>query len=149
MEALRYVTRAEDGRVDPTRLRESVLTTLGLDAVEDLVSWIERASKAEVASLAPVIVHVADERDAGAMEIVDGAVSALRTQVEASLRRLGRATGHGPAPEVVLWGGLLADGGPLRTRVEAALSAIGIETGTRTLDPPMGAARLALAVRPG
>lgn len=147
--ALRHITRAEDGRSPPTELRASILSALELDAVEDLVAWIERASKADVASLAPLIVDVAGNGDAGALAIVEHAVASLRSQVEASLRRLWGSAEDGPAPEVVLWGGLIAGEGPLRRRVEDALTDLGVAVGTRTLDPPMGAARLALADRAG
>lgn len=147
MRALRHIARAEDGRCAPTELRKSILSALEMDAVEGLVAWVERASKAEVASLAPLIVEVADRGDAGALAIVEHAVEALRTQVAASVRRLWGSAVDGGVPEVVLWGGLLAGEGPLRQRVEEDLAVIGVTVGTRSVDPPMGAARLALADR--
>lgn len=147
MQALRRAVRSEDGREPPTALRTGVLDALGLPSVEDLVAWIDRASKADVAALAPLVVGAADRDDAVAAAVVDEAVEELCAQVLAALAELADGSGAARTPEVVLWGGLIAKGGPLRERVERALARSGVEVCERDLDPPMGAAMLALAVR--
>jgi DNA-binding beta-propeller fold protein YncE len=70
----------------------------------------------------------------------EGAVAALVGHVVAAVERTG--PWQGPAP-VVVWGGLLAEGGPLRSRVLRALERPGIHHREGRLDPPAGAARLA------
>jgi N-acetylglucosamine kinase-like BadF-type ATPase len=146
-EALRRVMQAFDGRGEPTGLEEVVLGALGVAEAPDLVDWASRATKGDVAALAPLVVGSADLGDPAADAIVDETVQALELHVRAALRRLG-AHGSGPEGiEVVLWGGLLGRDGPLRGRVLQALESIPIAVSPRELDPPMGAARLALASR--
>jgi N-acetylglucosamine kinase-like BadF-type ATPase len=149
MAALRRVARAADGRAPPTELREVLLAALGLGAVEDLVAWVDTASKAAVAALAPLVIGAADRGDAGAQELVANAVTALRSHVRAALDALAEPGEDARGLDVVVWGGLLAEGGPLRTRVERALGEAGISVRARDLDPPRGAARLALAALAG
>jgi N-acetylglucosamine kinase-like BadF-type ATPase len=149
MQGLRLVTRAEDGRAPATALRSATLTALGLDAVGELVAWVESASKAEIAALAPIVVGIAGRGDEGAQRIVDAGVAALRGHVEAVLVAMGMQRAARPALDVILWGGLLAGPGPLRGRVETAFAELGVNVVARDLDPPRGAARLALATRSG
>jgi N-acetylglucosamine kinase-like BadF-type ATPase len=145
LEALRRIMRAMDGRDTPTGLQEVVLGALGLADPTELVAWVARASKGDVAALAPVVVGVAELGDAGAQAIVDEAVGALEGHVRAAVRRLGHTGRDTGGVEVVLWGGLLAGRGPLRGRVISALESIPVTVSDRDLDPPMGAARLAMA----
>jgi N-acetylglucosamine kinase-like BadF-type ATPase len=149
MAALRRVTRAADGRAPSTELREVLLAALGLGAVEDLVAWVDTASKAAVAALAPLVIRAADRGDAGAQELVADAVTAVRSHVRTALDALAEPGQDAQGLDVILWGGLLAGGGPLRARVEGALAEAGISVRARDLDPPMGAARLALATLAG
>jgi glucosamine kinase len=149
MQGLRLVTRAEDGRAPPTALRAALLTALGLGAVEDLVAWIDSAAKAEIAALAPIVVGIAGRGDDGAERIVQAGVSALRAHVDAVLAAMRREGGAAKLPDAILWGGLLGGPGPLRGRVEGALEELGMKVVARELDPPKGAARMALAARPG
>ena len=95
-----------------------------------------------MASLAPLVIGAADEGDDVAVDIVDEAVEALFVHVTAAFAAV---ESSGPAPELVLWGGLVAQGGPLRSRLVGRLEAAGIRPVSRALDPPLGAARLALA----
>jgi N-acetylglucosamine kinase-like BadF-type ATPase len=136
--------RAFDGRAAPTGLQDVVLGALGLADPTELVPWISRASKGEVAALAPLVVGAADLGDAGAKAVVDEAVEALEDHVRAAVRFLGGSDADPKRTEVVLWGGLLSGQGPLRARVSRALASIPVTVSDRDLDPPMGAARLAL-----
>lgn len=145
LEGLRAVTRAGDGRIPPTALTAAVLGHCGVESVEDLVGWAERASKREIAALAPVVVQEADSGDESAARIVQDAVDALRTHVEAVLVAMGVAGDPARGPELVLWGGLIAPGGPLEARVRTALEGMGIVPAARIVDPAMGAAKLARA----
>lgn len=141
-DALRRVTWAEDGRAPATAMRAHLLDSCGSDEVEELIAWIETASKSEVAALAPLVVDSADAGDTAALEVVGDAVAALRGHVRAALELTG--PWREPA-SLVLWGGFVAEGGALRSRVVEALSGMEVRLSARGVDPPMGAARLALA----
>lgn len=149
IQGLRLVTRAEDGRAPATALRGAMLTALGLGAVDELVAWVDSAAKAEIAALAPIVVGIAGRGDEGAQRIVDAGIAALRGHVEAVLAVMNVRGSGKPSPDVILWGGLLAGPGPLRGRMETALAQLGVTVVGRELDPPHGAARLALAARSG
>lgn len=157
LEGLRALTRSEDGRADVTAMREPLLERCGVDAVDDLVGWVEKATKGEVASLAPQVIRCADEGDEGARTIVDAAVDELAALVSAALGKWagGEARDSGEAGEsgeaasgggdVVLWGGLVAPGGPLRRRMVRRIEGLGFPVREGDVDPPLGAARLARA----
>ena len=136
LDALRLVTRAADGRADPTTLTVPLLEACGLSTVGDLVPWIEIAKKREVAALAPIVVAEANAGDEGASGVVRAAVVALLAHVVAAC--------DGRSRSVVLWGGLLAEDGPLRSRVTDALGEKDFSVTDRTIDPGLGAAMLAL-----
>lgn len=137
LEGLRRLTRAEDGRAPQTSLRAALLDACGAESVDQLVAWVEGAAKSDVAALAPRVVACADAGDAAAAEVVAGAVAELAHLVEAA--------GSPPATEVVLWGGLVAPGGPLRSTLRGELGRLGLSASDRSVDPPLGAARLARA----
>jgi glucosamine kinase len=135
LDALRLVTRAADGRAEPTSLATRVLEQCALSSLEEVVPWIETAKKGEVAALAPLVVAEADGGDPGAAALVGAAVDGLVAHVRAACGET--------KPTVVLWGGLVADGGPLRSRVLEALAQEGFSATSRPLDPGLGAAMLA------
>jgi len=141
--ALRAVLRAEDGRGAPTALTGPVLAHCGATSADGLVTWIETASKAAVAGLVPVVTARAAAGDAASSTILDQAVAALDEHVGALLERMG--TSGGPVP-LLLWGGLLGDAGPLREAVVAAMASRPVTLVEGRVDPPAGAARLALAL---
>jgi N-acetylglucosamine kinase-like BadF-type ATPase len=141
-DALRRLTWAEDGRAAGTDMRGDLLERCGVDSVDGLIAWIDAASKLEVAALAPVVVDAADAGDPAATEIVADAIRALTEHVRTAVEVTGPWLE--PAP-LVLWGGLLAEGGPLRSRMIEAVREAGVRHSAREIDPPMGAARLALS----
>jgi glucosamine kinase len=141
LSALRQVLHAHDGREPATAMSDAVVERCGASGAADLVEWVETAAKREVGALAPLVVAAAEAGDAAAIAILEGAVTALVGHVVAAVERTG--PWQGPAP-VVVWGGLLAEGGPLRSRVLRALERPGIHLREGRLDPPAGAARLAL-----
>ena len=147
MAGLRYLTRSADGRAPPTSMTRVLLDRCDAESVHDLVGWVEVASKREVAALAPLVVACADEGDGPASAIVDEGVEALCLHVEAVRGAMTSPGEEGAteagAPDVVLWGGLVAPGGPLEGRVREALVVRGIRTVSRDVDPARGAAELA------
>ena len=48
--------------------------------------------------------------------------------------------------ELVLWGGLLSGSGPLSVRMRRAIAEAGLTVADRQIDPPLGAARLAMTL---
>ena len=141
-EALRQVARMVDGRAPRTLLHMAVLDALALAGGDDLVPWAASATKAQVASLAPVVAAAAATGDAVARKILDGAVEELEGHVLAILENLGPWT---EPPPIALAGGLLREGRALRRPLEGALARHRLTAMARPLDPAMGAARMALA----
>lgn len=134
--ALALVARAFDGRAEATTLSEPLLARCGAKSVHDLIDWAGGALKSEVASLAPLVLEGADAGDPGCLEIAEAAVDAL----EEHLLALDLDAGQ----EIALWGGLIAGNGPLRPRLVERIEARGWTPVDRPIDPPIGAARLAL-----
>lgn len=135
---LSLVAQAHDGRAAPTSLTAALLSRCGVSSPNELIAWAGRAVKSDFAALAPLVIEAADGGDEGAARIATQAVDAL----EAHLLALDLA----PGTEVALWGGLLAGSGPLRGRMLERLAARGWSPLDGEIDPPMGAARLALAL---
>jgi N-acetylglucosamine kinase-like BadF-type ATPase len=140
--ALRAVARADDGRGPMTSLHARIPGHFGVDGVDALVGWAVAASKADVAALVPLVVEASRAGDEVAGGILDRAAADLVAHVEAVLDRSSPWPG---APELVLWGGLLRADGPLRDRVVTAAAGLRMRPVDRTVDPALGAARLALA----
>ena len=124
-------------------LREFVLEALGLLDPTELVTWVASASKAEIAALGPDVSRAASAGDAGASEILERAVESLTHHVTTVIERSGPWSEQ---PRVALGGGLIRKGGPVRAALLAALSSYQVSVIERELDPPMGAARKALAL---
>ena len=141
LEGLKRVARDVDGRGEQTRLEEAFLEALGLPDVEELAHWAAGASKADIASLVPVVTECTRDGDAVAGEILVEAVEELEGHVLTLLDNLGPWSSK---PSVALTGGLLDPGGPLRRGMEAMLRQHRINLVARRLDPAMGAAKRAL-----
>jgi N-acetylglucosamine kinase-like BadF-type ATPase len=138
---LRRVVRAEDGRDAETALRARLLSDCGVESVQELISWVELSSKGQVAALAPSVIEAGNLGDSAAAQIVTDSARDLADQVRAAVHSAGPWKED---PPLVLWGGLIATGGPLRPQVTEALRAVGVQLSSIEPDPPMGAARLAL-----
>lgn len=141
LQALRAVARAVDGRIPGTGLAPRILTRIGLEEVEDLISWGAVATKGEVATLAPVVQQAAEEGDAVAEAILHEAATHLRGHVMALLDRLGPWS---EPPGVALVGGTLEPDGILEARVRESLAGLECRVLDREVDGVRGAARLAL-----
>ena len=139
--ALQHVLRAHDGRDPPTSMAEQVLAQSGAADAAALVGWIESASKGEVAALVPVVTAAAARLDSAAISILGRAVTELEAHVGSILERTG--PWDAPAP-LVVWGGLLQEGGALRSATLQALERYPVSVSHVELDSPRGAARLAL-----
>ena len=115
--ALGAVSRARDGRSPETALTPILMeATRSLD-FDALVRWSASAGPAEVAALAPHVLHTAERGDAVAQGIADYAARELSTLV------LGLAQEYptGERVGVALMGGMLAEERSLRSAVLARL----------------------------
>ena len=86
--ALSVVTAAHDGREPETALTGAVLTALDLSDVSDLIAWAAHASPATFATLAPVVMAVAQGGDLRANSLVTMAVEELVLHVRTLSRQL-------------------------------------------------------------
>lgn len=144
-EALRAVTQAEDGRGEPTRLRDAILTHWGIGSVPELIPRIYRSglAPADLAGLAPLVVHAAEEGDSVAQQLVERAFAALADTVIAVARQLRFRESEIP---LALAGGLLLETELLRTSLVAELKSRDANFSPIALvrEPVAGAVRIAV-----
>ncbi|MDE3054117.1 MAG: hypothetical protein KGJ70_09545, partial [Gemmatimonadota bacterium] len=102
--ALSIVAAAADGREPGTALTGAVLTAAECAEVTDLIGWAADASPATLATLAPVVFHVADAGDLRANALLDLATEELALHARALARQL--FTDERAAVPIALSGGL-------------------------------------------
>lgn len=143
--AIRAVLRARDGRDGETALTGAVLRASGCLRPDDLVAFAARATKADLAALAPVVFEAANAGDGTARHILEDATEALVELAVTAARRVGL-----PAPVVATAGGLLEPGGPLHHGfMKELVNVLPAATVTeRVVDAARGAARMAAAAHP-
>jgi glucosamine kinase len=144
--ALSIVTAAADGREPETALTGAILTAAQVNETTDLVGWAANATPGLLASLAPVVLSVADAGDLRANALVSLAVEELVLHVRALARQLfGDERASLP---VAFSGGMLQRGGTLRKRLEHRLkSAVpGAQFRTDVVIAARGAVKAALKI---
>jgi glucosamine kinase len=139
------VSAAADGREPETALTGAILTAAEVSETNDLIRWASTATPAALASLAPVVMSVADGGDLRANAIVSMAVEELALHVRALARQL--FSDERASVPVALTGGLLRKGSSFRKRLEHRLkSAVpGAQLHVGEVDAARGAMRMALA----
>lgn len=144
--ALSIVTAAADGREPETALTGAILTAAQVNETADLIGWAAHAAPAQLASLAPVVLSVAESGDLRANALVSLAVEELALHVRALARQL--FGDERAAIPVALSGGMLQRGGSLRRRLEHRLRAAvpGAQLSTAAVVPARGAIRAALRI---
>jgi glucosamine kinase len=142
--ALSVVAAASDGREPETALTGAILTAAQVNEVQELIAWAAAASPSQLATLAPVVLSVADAGDLRANSIVSLAVEELALHVRALARRL--FGDERAAVPVALTGGNLQRGSVLRKRLEHRLKVAvpGAQLTAQDVDPARGAVRGAL-----
>jgi len=142
--ALGAASRARDGRSPETQLTPVLLEATRSVDFDALVRWAASAGPAEVAMLAPHVLHTAERGDLVAQGIADYAAREL----SALVLGLAREFPTGERVGVALMGGMLAEERSLRS---AVLTKLETESSLRPLatmvDATQGA--LALAARLG
>ncbi len=136
-EGLRAAMRAHDGRGPATDLQRALPSYLGLDDAGRLVTrvYAEGFGAAQVAGLALRVRQAAEGGDAVARRILEEAGQWLVKGLRAIIHGLGMAD---ETFEVVLTGGVLASGGPVREAVCASLGEIAPQA--KTIEPRHDAA---------
>jgi glucosamine kinase len=142
--ALSVVSAAADGREPETALTGAVLTAAEASEASELIRWAADATPAKLATLAPVVLSVADGGDLRANSIVSMAVEELALHIRALARQL--FTDERASVPVAFTGGLLSKGSSYRKRLEHRLkSAVpGAQLHSAEIDPARGALRGAL-----
>jgi N-acetylmuramic acid 6-phosphate etherase len=79
LRALKAVVFYYDRDGDWSRLGQQILRVVALNAPDDLVDWIQRASKTDIAALAIEVFKAAAKRDPVAGDILEGAAHSLAT----------------------------------------------------------------------
>ena len=144
--ALSVVTSSADGREPETALTGAILTAAQVNETTDLIAWAASAAPGELATLAPVVLSVADSGDLRANALITLAVEELVLHVRALSRQL--FVDERAALPLALSGGLLSRGSTLRKRLEHRLkSAVpGATIRTEPVVAARGAVRAALRI---
>jgi glucosamine kinase len=139
--ALSVVAAASDGREPETALTGAILTAAEVGEAAELIRWAASAAPGTLATLAPVVITVADGGDLRANAIVSMAVEELALHVRSLARQL--FTDERASVPVALTGGLLKKGSSLRKRLEHRLkSAVpGAHIHSEEIDAARGAVR--------
>lgn len=142
--ALSVVSAAADGREPETALTGAILTAAEVSEASELIAWAADATPGKLATLAPVVISVADAGDLRANSIVSMAVEELALHVRSLARQL--FVDERASVPVAFTGGLLTKGTSYRKRLEHRLkSAVpGAHINAQEVDPARGAVRNAL-----
>jgi N-acetylglucosamine kinase-like BadF-type ATPase len=174
LNAMKAAVRAEDGRSKGTVLKQLVMERLELTSMNDIMHrlYVLGMSRAEIASLCPLLISAAEHGDEVALSLIDEGANHIAECVEAVARKLGFAprsgfhprsanslpgsaggspayekiTGNDNVCELALVGGLFNAGEivvqPLRNAVQHRLP--NCKVNLAELQPVLGACLLAL-----
>jgi N-acetylglucosamine kinase-like BadF-type ATPase len=145
-EALFLAVRAEDGRGQPTALREAIMQHFGTPSVVDVTAALHfgEMPRGRLHELVPVLLRVADSGDGPARAVVDRQAEEVFLLVRAAIDRL--ALRDQPT-DVVLGGGVLATRHPqLMEGISQRVAAYAPRANLLVVDDPpvVGAALLGL-----
>ena len=141
--ALGAVSRAHDGRGGRTELTSRLLAVTRCDNFDALVRWSAAAMTSEVAALAPAVIEVAAAGDTLAKGVADYAARELAQLVLHLLPHFGE--NERQIVPVATNGRLLVRDGLLYAMVRTKLEEDPrIKLLGESIDPPMGAVRLAV-----
>jgi N-acetylmuramic acid 6-phosphate etherase len=141
---VRAAAMSADGRGPTTQLLDAMLSRLRVNDAQELIPPIYRIAddRAAIASLAQVVVQMADQGDAAAGRILNDAARELASMVGAIARKLGFS---GEPFPLALAGGLLLGSQSIRDLVEAQLKSLALEVASiaHVWEPVAGAVKLA------
>ena len=146
VQAMRATVFAADGRGPSTALTVPVLRFLGITGMEDFSRRVyhEGLTRAQIASLAPVVVSCANAGDAVANEILHQGAAELAKMVAIAIRRMGGER----SVSVVIGGGLGEADTIYRQEILTSISSLAPKSEIKPLlfSPVAGAAILAMEV---
>jgi N-acetylglucosamine kinase-like BadF-type ATPase len=144
LEAMIAAARMADGRTAESPLKAAVFHWLGIQHISEILARLHDRglSRAEIAAFAPEVIQFAVGGDTVAGQILDRGAALLAEMVEAAYRMLPT----GPAPEVVITGGLGTARTIYRERIVQAIHRLlpAAEVVEPMLAPAIGAALLAM-----
>ena len=96
LKALNSVTRAEDGRGQPTLLSQAIFDHFSIDSVDGLVrlAYIDGFDRIDGADLSVIVAEAAEEGDETALRILWQAGAELGIAASAVAKALGMEGGH-------------------------------------------------------
>jgi N-acetylglucosamine kinase-like BadF-type ATPase len=145
LQSMIAAVRAIDGRGAPTALTKSLLAALELHDIQDIMRRLyhDGMGRAEVAALAPLVIHAAANGDAVARQIIERGVDELALMVETVARKLEFLPGQ---VLVGVTGGVAHSGSTYKEPLYAAIRrrVPTAEIVEPRLPPVLGAALLAL-----
>jgi N-acetylglucosamine kinase-like BadF-type ATPase len=141
--ALRAAVRIADGRLPPSTLLSEVMTAWKLTVPREIVSRVYRQgiSKAEIATLAPLVISAWTSGDPLAGEIVRDEIQQLIAMTQAVIKHL-----HMQSPDICCTGGLIENSSAYRIEVINQMQSrfATMTVATPALPPVLGAVLLAL-----
>ena len=139
VQALHWATQTADGRANAGALLQATLDHFKLKNAEELIGHVYRpeATQAEVATLARVVVELAENKDPYAYTILDQAGRELSRMITAVVRKL-----ELQQPPVALGGGVLHNDSVLWYRTNKHVH-FALGPATRVDEPVYGAVTLA------
>jgi len=142
--ALSIATASSDGREPESALTSAILTAAQVNEIAELIAWASGATPAHLATLAPIVLSVAEGGDQRANALVTLAAEELVLHVRALARELFGE--ERAACSVAFAGGLLGAATALRKRVELRLKSAtpGAKISAGEVIPARGAVRGAL-----
>ncbi|MDP6598004.1 MAG: BadF/BadG/BcrA/BcrD ATPase family protein [Candidatus Poribacteria bacterium] len=102
LRGLRAVVRMADGRQASTLLMPKILTQISLTSPDQLVKWISRADKSQIAQLANSVFQAAQAGDLTAQEIINHASRELALSIQTVIQQLALPL----SAQIVLSGGV-------------------------------------------
>lgn len=142
--ALRAAVQFADGRGESTRLLNAILEHWGLESPPQLVTRVYRSGlkPADIATLAPLVVRVANAGDVVARRLLDQSAEALAATIIAVARALNLREEKIP---LAITGGLVLEAETLRARLIEIAESRGYRFAPVELvrEPVIGAVRLA------
>lgn len=145
VEGMRAIVRSQDGRLGPTALLDPLMSALGIGDIQEIITrlYLPRMRKIEIAGLAPLVLDIAQQGDAIAMEIVQNGWNELAHLIETAAQRLG----FQPKDVLVtVTGGVAHSGDYYKQGLYDAIRAHvpGVQIMEPALSPVIGAALLAI-----
>lgn len=148
LRGLQAVVQSLDGRDGETSLVSAILSHLKVEDLEGLYSEVysKYTSKAQIASLAPIVIELAEKLDATAQDILNHSVNELVLMVDAVLRKLDC---RDDAVPVVTVGSVLTGKNYVRRRFQTELLRVAPRARMTNLSVSSGMGAAMMAVEAG